>query len=52
MSTVSLASLQNLPVQITYKAVDEGLVEGKFISPDLGGTASTEEVLQDVIKRL
>ena len=35
-----------------YKAVDEGLGEGRFVSPDLGGTASTEEVLQDVLKRL
>jgi homoisocitrate dehydrogenase len=35
-----------------YKAVDESLGEGKFLSPDLGGKASTEEVLMDVIKRL
>ena len=37
---------------VIYKAVDAGLAEGKYISPDLGGTAKTEEVLQDVIKRL
>lgn len=44
----------NLPeaANIIYKAVDEGLGEGKFVSPDLGGKASTEEVLQDVIKRM
>jgi homoisocitrate dehydrogenase len=35
-----------------YKAVDESLEEGKYLSPDLGGKASTEEVLQDIIKRL
>ena len=37
---------------LIYKAVDAGLAEGKFVSPDLGGTASTEEVLQDVLKRM
>jgi len=35
-----------------YKAVDESLEEGKYLSPDLGGKATTEEVLQDVIRRL
>jgi homoisocitrate dehydrogenase len=38
--------------QAVYKAVDESLGEGKFISPDLGGKASTQEVLEDVVKRL
>jgi homoisocitrate dehydrogenase len=44
----------NLPeaASVIYKAVDENLGEGKFVSPDLGGKASTEEVLQDVIKRM
>lgn len=44
----------NLPdaADVIYKAVDAGLAEGKYVSPDLGGTAKTEEVLQDVIKRL
>jgi len=37
---------------VIYKAVDEGLAEGRFVSPDLGGTASTEEVLNDVVRRL
>ena len=37
---------------LIYKAVDAGLAEGKFVSPDLGGTASTEDVLQDVLKRM
>jgi homoisocitrate dehydrogenase len=35
-----------------YAAVDGNLEEGKVMSPDLGGLASTEEVLQDVLKRL
>jgi homoisocitrate dehydrogenase len=35
-----------------YKAVDESLADGKFLSPDLGGKAGTEEVLMDVIQRL
>lgn len=38
--------------QVVYKAVDESLGEGKFVSPDLGGKASTQEVLDDVLKRL
>lgn len=38
--------------ECVYKAVDAGLGEGRFVSPDLGGTASTEEVLNDVLKRL
>lgn len=35
-----------------YKAVDGNLGEGKYVSPDLGGKASTDEVVQDIIKRL
>ncbi len=38
--------------QVVYKAVDESLGEGKFVSPDLGGKASTQEVLEDVVKRM
>ena len=38
--------------QVVYKAVDESLGEGKFVSPDLGGKASTQDVLEDVLKRL
>ncbi|KAL8714612.1 MAG: hypothetical protein Q9220_001560 [cf. Caloplaca sp. 1 TL-2023] len=34
------------------KAVEGCLVEGKAVSPDLGGRASTEEVLEDVLRRL
>jgi homoisocitrate dehydrogenase len=35
-----------------YRIVDESLGEGKFLSPDLGGKASTEEVIEDVLRRL
>lgn len=35
-----------------YAAVDANLDEGKFLSPDLGGKASTDQVLDDVLKRL
>ena len=35
-----------------YQAVDANLMEGKLLSPDMGGSAKTEEVLEDVIKRL
>lgn len=35
-----------------YAAVDASLDEGKVLSPDLGGKATTQEVLEDVLKRL
>lgn len=35
-----------------YEAVDANLEEGKLLSPDMGGKASTEEVIEDVCKRL
>ncbi len=35
-----------------YAAVDGNLEEGRLLSPDLGGRASTDEVVQDVLKRL
>ncbi|KAF3936543.1 hypothetical protein ABW19_dt0201504 [Dactylella cylindrospora] len=35
-----------------YEAVDGNLAEGKLLSPDLGGKAKTQEVVDDVIKRL
>lgn len=35
-----------------YEAVDGSLVDGKYLSPDLGGNAGTEEVVDDVLKRL
>ncbi|EHY51835.1 homoisocitrate dehydrogenase [Exophiala dermatitidis] len=35
-----------------YNAVDKNLEEGRFVSPDLGGKASTEEVLNDILKKL
>ncbi|KAF8430126.1 dehydrogenase, isocitrate/isopropylmalate family protein [Tirmania nivea] len=35
-----------------YKAVDANLEDGKTLSPDLGGEAKTEEVVQDILRRL
>ena len=35
-----------------YAAVDANLEEGKYLSPDMGGSAKTDEVLQDILKRL
>ncbi|EXJ78984.1 homoisocitrate dehydrogenase [Capronia epimyces CBS 606.96] len=37
---------------VIYNAVDKNLEEGRFVSPDLGGTASTEDVVNDILKRL
>lgn len=35
-----------------YAAVDANVEEGKLLSPDLGGTASTEQVVEDILKKL
>lgn len=35
-----------------YQAVDGNLADGKLLSPDMGGSAKTEEVLNDIIRRL
>lgn len=35
-----------------YEAVDANLTEGKFLSPDLGGSAKTSEVVADILRRL
>ncbi|RWA11102.1 hypothetical protein EKO27_g3991 [Xylaria grammica] len=35
-----------------HAAVDANLVEAKLMTPDLGGQATTEEVLNDILKRL
>ncbi|GAM84120.1 hypothetical protein ANO11243_021120 [Dothideomycetidae sp. 11243] len=35
-----------------YAAVDANLEEGKYLTPDLGGSSKTEEVLQDILRRL
>ncbi|KAF2814732.1 isocitrate dehydrogenase LysB [Mytilinidion resinicola] len=35
-----------------YKAVDANLEEGNLLTPDMGGTATTEQVIEDIIKRL
>ena len=35
-----------------YAAVDANLEEGRLLSPDLGGTAKTDEVVEDILRRL
>lgn len=35
-----------------YRACDESLVEGKCLTPDLGGKGTTAEAVEDVIRRL
>ncbi|KAF2022936.1 Isocitrate/isopropylmalate dehydrogenase [Setomelanomma holmii] len=35
-----------------YEAVDANLEEGRLLSPDLGGKASTEEIIADICRRL
>lgn len=35
-----------------YAAVDGNLEEGRLLSPDLGGTATTSEVVEDILKRM
>jgi homoisocitrate dehydrogenase len=37
---------------VVNEAVDESLTEGRFVSPDLGGKGTTEEVVMDIVKRL
>jgi homoisocitrate dehydrogenase len=35
-----------------YAAVDANLAEGKLLTPDMGGKATTEQVIEDVCRRL
>jgi homoisocitrate dehydrogenase len=35
-----------------YEAVDANLEEGRLLTPDMGGKASTEEIIEDVCRRL
>ncbi|KAF1350001.1 homoisocitrate dehydrogenase-like protein [Delphinella strobiligena] len=35
-----------------YAAVDANLEEGKYLSPDMGGKATTDDVTNDVLRRL
>jgi homoisocitrate dehydrogenase len=35
-----------------YAAVDANLEEGKLLSPDLGGSATTDQVVDDILRRL
>lgn len=40
------------PAARIHAAVDKNLAEGKILTPDLGGSNSTEEVVDDIIRRL
>jgi homoisocitrate dehydrogenase len=40
------------PASRIHNAVDANLSEGKIATPDLGGSSSTKEVVNDIIKRL
>ena len=42
----------NEAAQDIYKAVDANLREGSIKTPDLGGKASTQQVVDDVLSRL
>ena len=35
-----------------YRAVDGNLEEGRYLTPDMGGKAGTDEVVEDVLRRL
>jgi homoisocitrate dehydrogenase len=35
-----------------YAAVDANLEEGKLLTPDMGGNATTEQIIEDICKRL
>ncbi|KAK3115251.1 homoisocitrate dehydrogenase [Teratosphaeriaceae sp. CCFEE 6253] len=35
-----------------YAAVDGNLADGKLLTPDMGGSAKTDEVVEDVIRRM
>lgn len=35
-----------------YQAVDGNLADGRLLSPDMGGKARTDEVVEDILKRL
>ncbi|KAB5584850.1 hypothetical protein GE09DRAFT_1068441 [Coniochaeta sp. 2T2.1] len=37
---------------LMYAAIDANLEEGKLLSPDLGGSAKTDEVVEDILRRL
>lgn len=58
-----LASIRSAALMLRYmgytkgadridKAVDEVVREGKVLTPDLGGAAKTEEVVDEVVRRI
>ncbi|CAH6720855.1 homoisocitrate dehydrogenase, mitochondrial [[Candida] jaroonii] len=40
------------PAAVIYEAVDANLAEDKIKTPDLGGNSSTNEVIEDIVRRL
>lgn len=38
--------------KVIYDAVDKNLMEGKLLTPDMGGSATTEQVVDDVVRRM
>lgn len=40
------------PAAAIYEAVDANLAEDKIKTPDLGGSSSTQEVIDDIVRRL
>lgn len=40
------------PAVRIHNAVDAHMVEEKIMTPDLGGSSTTTEVVEDIIKRL
>lgn len=53
-STALMLEFLNEPAAAAkiYAAVDGNLEDGRLLSPDLGGTATTDEVVEDILKRL
>lgn len=53
-SVAVMLEFLNLPeaANAIYKAVDANLADGKFVTPDLGGQATTDQVVNDILKRL
>jgi homoisocitrate dehydrogenase len=43
---------QEKAAAVIYEAVDANLLEGRLLSPDLGGKAKTDEVVEDILRRL
>lgn len=53
-SVATMLEFMNLTeaAETIYKAVDANIMEGKLVTPDLGGTATTQQVTDDIISKL